>query len=160
MSEKAKTAVPEGMHTVTTHLWFQGNCVEAIKFYKKAFGAVEATPPVTAPGFETIMHAMLSIGTSRIMMADAWPGTWEQAPAEGTTASLWLYVEKCDEAFQQAVDAGCEVIMPMSDSFWGDRFGKVKDPFGHCWALASHRWNMTPEEIAKGQRLWLASLKK
>ena len=66
--------------------------------------------------------------------------------------SFWVYVKDCDFLFNRAVEAGCEVLMPMEDAFWGDRFGKVKDPFGHCWAIASFKWILTPEEIEERQK--------
>ncbi len=69
-----------------------------------------------------------------------------------------MYVEDCDVIFNRAVEAGCEVLMPMADAFWGDRFGKVKDPFGHCWAIATHKWVLTPEEMQERQQEWLKSL--
>ncbi len=158
MPQKAPKPIPDGMNTITTHLWFNGNCKEAIDFYKKAFGAKEATPPVLTHDGKAIMHAMLKFGDSNIMMADAWPGEWEQGPRGSSTAGLWVYVEDCDDVFNQATDAGCEVLMPMADAFWGDRFGKVKDSFGHCWAIATYQWVLTPEEMQERQKEWLKSL--
>jgi PhnB protein len=160
MAKQAEQPVPQGMHTVTTHLWFAGQCGEAVDFYQKAFGAELAEPPVTGPDGKSVMHAMLRLGDSRIMMADAWPGGWETGPDSGATAGLWLYVTDCDGLFKRATEAGCEVMMPMQDAFWGDRFGKVKDPFGHGWAIATHQWILTPEEIHEREREWLKSLSK
>ncbi len=158
MAERAPKPVPEGMNTLTTHLWFTGNCGEAVEFYQIALGAEPAGPVVHAPDGKGVLHAMLTIGTSHVMMADAWPGGWEQGPEKSATAGLWVYVEDCDALFNRAVEKGCEVVMPMEDAFWGDRMGKVKDPFGHCWAIASHQWEYTPEEIEKGQQEWLKSM--
>jgi len=93
-------------------------------------------------------------------MADAWPGNWEQGPATSASASMWVYVEDCDAVFNRAVEAGCEILEEMMDAFWGDRNGKVKDPFGHCWSIASHKWILTPEEMQKGQKEWEEGLKK
>jgi len=157
MPEKAPKPIPDGMHTITTHLWFNGNCKEAIPFYKKAFGAKEVAPPVPTEDGKAIMHVILKIGDSNIMMADAWPEAWEQGPHNSTSAGLWVYVEDCDGAYKQSIDAGCEAIKPMADACWGDRFGKVKDPFGHCWAIASHKWIMSLEEIQERQQEWLKS---
>ncbi len=92
------------------------------------------------------------------MMADGWPGAWERGPNKVATAGLWVYVDDCDALFKQATDAGCQVLMPLEDAFWGDRMGKVKDPYGHCWAIATHKWVFTPEEMKKRQQEWLKKL--
>jgi len=94
----------------------------------------------------------MRIGDSNLMMADAWPNMWEQAPKSSTTASLFIYVEDCDRLFERAVKQGCQTVMPPADMFWGDRMGKIKDTFGHSWAIATNKWIMTPEEIEKGQK--------
>jgi len=159
MPRPAPRPVPEGMNTITTHLWFNGDCARAIDFYQKALGAEPVGPPVPTPDGKGVMHAMLRIGNSHIMMADAFPGAWEKGPRESATAGLFLYVENCDQIFDRATKAGCEAIMTVSDQFWGDRMGKIKDPFGHCWAIATHKWLMTPEEMQKGQEEWLKSMK-
>ncbi len=157
MPEKAPKAIPDGMHTVTIHLRFNGNCKEAIQFYEKAFSTAMIAPPVeTEDG--SIMHAMLKIGDSNIMMADAMPKSYEQGPTGISTVSMWIYIDECDALYQQAVDAGCEVMWEMMDAFWGDRMGKVKDPYGHCWAIASHKWVLTPEEMEEHQEEWLKSM--
>jgi PhnB protein len=157
MPTKALKKVPDGMNTVTTELWFNGNCLQAIDFYQKAFGAELAGEKALAPDGKSVLHAMMKIGDSNIMMADAWPGNWEKGPDNSSTAGIFLYVENCDELYNRALSAGCEVVNEMMDAFWGDRMGKVKDPYGHCWSIASHKWDMTPEEIAKGQEEWLKS---
>lgn len=159
MPEKAPQPIPEGMHTITVHLWFNGNCKEAIDFYQKVFGAELAAPPVPGVDGKGIMHAMLKLGDSNIMMADAWPGHWEQGPKDSASASMWCYVEDCDALFNRAVEAGCEVLEEMMDAFWGDRNGKIKDPFGHCWSFASHKWILTEEEMQERMQEWLKSLK-
>lgn len=155
--KKALKPVPEGMHNITPELWFNGNCAEAIDFYKKAFNAQLAGEVHYSPDGKSVMHAMLRIGDSNIMMADAWPGGWEKGPVDGATAALFLYVEDCDALYNQALGAGCEMMYEMMDAFWGDRMGKVKDPFGHCWSIATAKWEMTPEEIQKGQDEWFRS---
>ena len=160
MPKPAPGPVPAGMHTITPHLWFNGDCAQAIEFYQKAFGAELAAPVAQGPGGKGVMHAMLKLGNSHIMMADAWPGAWEKAPQGGATAGLFIYVEDCDRLLERATKAGCEVIFPMADMFWGDRMGKVKDPYGHCWGIATHRWIMTEEEVAKGQEEWFKSFKR
>ena len=159
MPQPAPSPVPEGMNTLTTQLWYNGDCGRAIDFYQKAFGAELAGPVAHAPNGKSVMHAMLKIGNAHVMMADAWPGMWEKGPQGGATAGLFVYVADCDRLFERAAQAGCETIFPMADMFWGDRMGKVKDPFGHCWGIATHKWIMTPEEMKQGQDAWLASMK-
>lgn len=156
--KKALRPVPEGMNTVTTELWFNGNCNEAVNFYKKAFNAAVAGDIAYGPDGKSVMHAMIRIGDSNIMMADAWPGGWEKGPIDGITAGIFLYVDDCDALYHQSVNAGCKVMSEMMDAFWGDRMGKVKDPYGHSWGIASCKWEMTPEEIQKGQEEWLKSM--
>lgn len=145
----AVPAVPPGFRTVTPHLVIRG-AAKAIEFYKKAFGAEEI---MRMPGMgpDSIGHAELKIGDSIIMLADEFPGMPVQSPAKlgGTTVNLHLYVKDCDATFNQAVAAGAKVTMPLMDMFWGDRFGKVMDPFGHEWAVATHKEDVTPEECAR-----------
>ncbi len=93
-------------------------------------------------------------------MADAWPEHWEQGPKESASASIWLYVEDCDALYNRALDAGCEVLQQIMDAFWGDRMGRVKDPFGHCWSIASHKWILTEEEMQERMNEWLKSLEQ
>lgn len=155
MAEKAKRAVPEGMSTITMHLWFSGNCSKAIEFYKRTFDAQLPGPAVQWPNSDLIMHAMLKIGDSNIMMADAHPSAYEQGPGDRATAGLFCYVENCDLYYDRAVDAGCEVLEEMMDAFWGDRLGKIKDPFGHTWAFATHKWIYSPEEMQQKQQEWM-----
>jgi PhnB protein len=146
------------MNTITASLWFSGNCKQALEFYQKAFGAELMGEAAPMPDGSGIMHAMMRLGNSHLMMADAWPGFWEQGPKDYATTGLWLYVEDSDALYNKAVKAGCEVLEEIMDAFWGDRMGKVKDPFGHTWAIATHKWIFTPEEMQKGQEEWLASL--
>ena len=147
MAQKAPKPVPAGMHTITPQLWFNGNCNEAIEFYQKAFRAELTGNIVPSPDGRYVWHSMLKIGDSHFMMADTMAGSWEKGPERGTTVSLWLYVENCDEVYNHAVNNGCEVVFPVDDMFWGDRTGKVKDPYGHCWAIASQRMIYTREEV-------------
>ena len=158
MPQKAPKPVPDGMHTVTPHLWFNGNCKAALAFYNKVFGVETVSPPVPTPDGKGIMHAMIRFGDSHIMMADALKHRWEQGPDQSTTAALFLYVEDCDALYDRALEAGCEVVDEMMDTFWGDRMGEVKDPFGHCWSIASHKWVLSPEEMQKAEQAWLNNL--
>ncbi len=143
--------IPEGFRTVTPHMVVK-DAGGAIEFYKKAFGAEEVMR-MPGPGGQGVMHAELKIGDSMVMLCDEFPqaGHWRAPESlKGTTVTLALYVEDVDKAFQRAVDAGATVSMPVMDTFWGDRYGKVTDPFGHEWGLATHKLDLTPEEIAKG----------
>lgn len=147
MATKAASHIPEGMRTITTSLWFDGRCREAIETYARVLGFSLRGEIVPSPDGKHVWHALAALGDSNVMMADAQPGSFERGPKDGTTASLWLYVEDCDALMRRAVDAGWEVVMPMMDAFWGDRFGKVKDPFGHVWAIATFKEVLTPEEM-------------
>src|SRR5262245_2056414 len=140
-------AIPEGQHSVTPHLVVRGG-VKAIAFYKQAFGAVERYRSEGPGG--TLMHAELQIGDSRVFLADAMPGS-AASPVElkGSAVILNLYVDGVDALWARAVAAGAKVTMPLGDQFWGDRYGQVQDPFGHLWALAQHKEDLTPEEVGR-----------
>ena len=110
---------------------------QAIDFYKRAFGAQEGERMV-GPDGQSVMHADIKIGDSMVMLCDEFPQMGNRSPHTlgGTTASIFLYVSDVDSAFKRAVHAGAKAIMPPADMFWGDRFGKLVDPFGHEWAMA------------------------
>lgn len=138
--------IPPGMHTITPHLVCAG-AADAIEFYKKAFNAEELA---RLPGPDgKLMHALIKIGDSMAMLVDEYPEWGSLGPnaRHGTSVTLHLYVEDADGRFQQAVDAGCTVRMPLADTFWGDRYGIVQDPFGHQWSIATHIRDVSPEEI-------------
>ncbi len=139
--------IPEGMHSVTPHLVVDG-AAAAIEFYKKAFGATEAARMPGPNG--KLIHAMVKIGDSNVMLVDEFPemgGTGPKA-LKGTPVTMHLYVRDADAVFNSAVAAGAEVRMPMADMFWGDRYGLVIDPFGHQWSIATHKRDLTPEQMA------------
>lgn len=158
MAQKAPSPVPTGMNTLTPHYWYNGNCRKAIDFYTKTFKAELMGEIIPTPDGTGVWHAMLKIGNSTIMMADATPSGWEKGPETGTTISTWLYVEDCDTFFNTAVKNGCEVTMPMMDAFWGDRMGQFKDQFGHCWTVATNKWIYTPEEMQQKQEEMMAQM--
>lgn len=158
MPEKAPKPVPEGMNTLTTQLLFNGNCQQAIEFYKRAFNALLVGEIAYGPDGKSVMHAMLRFGDSNLILCDAFPGGWEKGPTDHVTASVYMYVNDCDEVFKQAVSAGCSVTFDMMDTFWGDRMGNLKDPYGHSWGIASQKWIMSREEVAKGQEEWMKTL--
>jgi len=152
------SAIPEGFHTITPGLTCK-NAAAAIELYKKAFGATEVSRMPSPDG--RIMHAELKIGDSHLFLADEYPGM-SAAPAAGATPShsLYLYVRDVDSAYQRAVDAGCTGVMPVADMFWGDRFGKVIDPFGHHWNLATHTEEVAPAEMERRAKEWMAQMAK
>lgn len=149
---KATRAVPEGYHTITPQLTLE-NAAAAIEWYKKALGAEELARMVGPDG--RIMHAELRIGDSRFMVNDVMGATRSPRATGGSPASLWLYVEDCDALFNRAIAAGGRVLDgPMgalSDQFWGDRSGTFSDPEGYLWTIASHKEDLTPEEIEQRQ---------
>jgi PhnB protein len=153
-------AVREGYQTVTPALTVR-NGAEAIEFYKKAFGAEEIMR-VPGPDGKSIMHAEIRVGTSRIMLGDEAPSMGCLAPVTlgGPGGSLYVYVPDVDAAFKQAVAAGAKALMPVNDMFYGDRFGQVEDPSGHRWGLATHVEDLAPEEMARRQREFFASMAK
>lgn len=145
----AVSPIPPGFHTVTPHLAVRG-AAKALEFYKKAFGA-ETIMCMPGPDGKSVAHAEMKIGDSIIMIADEWPNMALAAPEKfgGTTVSIMLYVKNADATFNQAVAAGAKVTMPLMNMFWGDRYGKVTDPFGHEWAIATHIEDVPPEEMGK-----------
>jgi PhnB protein len=141
--------IPEGFHSITPHITVH-DAAGAIDFYKKAFGAQEmARMPMPDGG--KLMHAMIKIGDSYIMMVDEFPEMKCLGPRTigGSPVTLHLYVDNVDAAFKRAVDAGCTADMPVEDMFWGDRYGKVVDPYGHHWSLATHIKDASEKEIAE-----------
>ncbi|BBU27647.1 glyoxalase/bleomycin resistance protein/dioxygenase superfamily protein [Caballeronia pedi] len=153
MSTSAVKPIPEGMHTLTPHLVCAG-AADAIEFYKRAFGAVELG---RLPGPDgKLMHAMVKIGDSTLMLVDEFPQFGSVGPKElkGSPVTIHLYVEDVDATVKQAESAGAKVTMPVADMFWGDRYGRLEDPFGHQWSVATHVRDVAPEEMkqAMGQQ--------
>ncbi len=145
---EAKKAIPDQYHTITPHIVVR-NAAQAIEFYKKALGAEELYR-MPGPG-GMIMHAEIKIGNSIVMMADENPQMGDKSPQTlgGTTGGLMMYCENVDQAYDRMVKAGGTSEMPPADMFWGDRYCRVRDPFGHSWALATHVRDVTPEEMQK-----------
>src|SRR5260370_37730256 len=141
--------VPAGFHSLTPHLVVKG-ASQAIEFYKKAFGAEEITR-VPGPDGKSLMHAEIKIGDSRLFLVDEFPQMGSLGPhgIGGTPVLIHVYMEDVDTVFNQAVGAGAQVGMPLEDAFCGDRYGQVTDPFGHKWSLATHKEDLTPEELSK-----------
>lgn len=152
MSKKVK-AIPDGYRTVTPFLSLK-EAAKAIAFYEKAFDA-KVMEKHTTPD-NKIMHAVIKIGDSLIMIADEFPefgcGITSPTSLKGSTVLLHIYVEDVDAAFNKAVKAGAKVQKPLEDMFWGDRYGQITDPFGHLWSLATHKQDLSPDEIEQGSQ--------
>jgi PhnB protein len=151
MTNSAVKPIPTGMHSLTPHLICDG-AAEAIAFYVKAFNAVELSRLPGPNG--KLMHAMLRIGDSTLMLNDEAPDWGMLGPKKlkGSSIALHLYVEDVDAAFARAVAAGAKVTMPLADMFWGDRYGQLEDPFGHRWSMATHKRDVTAEEMQEAMR--------
>ncbi|MGB2671487.1 MAG: VOC family protein [Candidatus Acidiferrum sp.] len=150
--------IPEGYHSISPAITCK-NAASAIEFYKEAFGATEMNR-MSGPG-GTVMHAELCIGDSVIFVSDEWPGM-AAAPTPGAIPSsyLFLYAPDVDTVFQRAIAAGATAAMPVTDMFWGDRYGKITDPFGHSWGIATHVEDVSPDEIARRSAEWTANAAK
>jgi PhnB protein len=148
-ARKAAPPAASAQQSVTPYL-VVSNGEHAIAFYKQAFGAEELYR-MPAPDGQRLMHASLQINGSCVMLADEFPeygGNRGPDMVGSTTVTIHMYVPNADKAFAQAVAAGATVIMPLADMFWGDRFGKLRDPFGHEWSIAHHVRDVPPAEIA------------
>jgi uncharacterized glyoxalase superfamily protein PhnB len=146
----AKT-LPQGQHSVTPHLVVRG-AARAIDFYKEALGAEEDMRMPTPDGKN--MHPEIQLGDSKVYLVD----DFDDSPEEGigspdkigaTTFTVHLFVDDVDAAVARAAAAGAKVTLPPTDMFWGDRYGRIRDPFGHSWSIATHGKDLTPEEIRK-----------
>jgi len=148
---KATQTIPHGMPTLTPHLIIKG-AAKAIDFYKKAFGAEEMSRMPTPDG--RLIHACLKFGNSTLFLCDEFPesgcGGASPQTLNNSHATMHVFVDDVDTAFQRAIDAGATAVMPPQDMFWGDRYGRLVDPFGQPWSLATHKEDLTPEEIKKG----------
>lgn len=151
--------VPEGYHTLTPYFTVR-DAARAIEFYKQAFGAQERGVMKGPDG--KVMHAELKIGDSIVMLADEFPEFGAVAPESGgsTSMGLHIYVDNVDHAFDRAVKAGAKVEMPVSDQFWGDRYGKLRDPFGHRWSIATHVKDMSADEMKRSMDEAMAQMQK
>jgi len=152
-------AIPEGQHSITPHLVVSSGAA-AVTFYKTAFGAeilgVHYTPDAK------VMLRGLKIGDSTLFLTDEFPGMSSPSPKTlgGSCVVLNLYSENVDRLFDQAVKAGAVVTMPLSNQFWGDRYGQLQDPFGHRWALGQRIENVSPEEMERRGREVFAQMAK
>jgi len=149
--------IPEGYHSVTPYLTVD-DAAAAIEFYKKAFGATERGRMEAPDG--TIGHAELAIGDSILMLSDQFPQGSTRSPKDlgGTTGSIFMYVGDVDAVVARAIDAGATIAMEVADQFWGDRFGTVRDPFGHLWSVATHIEDVPPDEMAERAKAAMAGM--
>lgn len=156
---KAKSAVPEGLQTVTPMLTLE-NGAQTIEWYKKALGAEELSRSTGPDG--KIMHSEIRIGSSRIMLHDAMMGGKGPKTLGGSPASLWIYVDDCDSLFNRAVSAGAHVppgpMGQMQDQFWGDRCGSLSDPEGYVWTIATRKEDLTRDEMMQRQEAWMKQM--
>jgi PhnB protein len=156
MSNPAKP-IPDGYHSLQPYLIVR-DAAKALEFYQTVFSATEVVR-MTMPGGDQIMHAELRIGDSILMLSEEAPNWNVHSPVKygGSPVSLLLYVADVDAQFARATAAGCTPIAPPMDMFWGDRYCKFTDPFGHVWAVATHISDPTPAEIAEGARKMFCS---
>ena len=145
MLKKGKP-VPRGYRTVTPYLIIK-DAASAIDYYKRAFRA-KVLMCLSEPSGK-VGHAEIKIGDSRIMLADEYPEMGSRGPQSlgGSPVCILLYMDDCDEIFDRAIARGAKVIRPMSDQFYGDRAGTLEDPFGHVWTIATHKEDLSTEEI-------------
>ncbi len=143
----ATPAIPPGMTAITPHLTCR-NAAAAIDFYQRAFGAVEVARLPSPDG--KLAHALLTIGGASLMLVDEYAeqGMLSPQALNGSPVTIHLYVADADATFAQAIAAGATVAMPLADMFWGDRYGRLVDPFGHHWSVATHLRDLSPDEIA------------
>jgi PhnB protein len=141
--------IPKGYHALTPYLRVRG-AAAAIDFYNKAFGATELLR-LTTPDGTGIMHAEVMIGDSHLMLGEEAPQMGLMSPLahNGVGSGVHLYVKDVDAVFARAVELGAKPAMPPQDMFWGDRYGKLTDPFGHEWSIATHVEDVSDEETRR-----------
>jgi len=152
--------IPEGSHSVTASLVVKGG-KQAIEYYKNAFGAKELSVSLWPDG-EKVMHAELQIGDTKFYLGDEFPEMGAVSPKTlgGSPVSLNIYTEDCDAMFNKAVSLGATANMPPADMFWGDRYGKLTDPFGHNWGIGTHKEDISIEEMERRGKEAMAEMAK
>jgi uncharacterized glyoxalase superfamily protein PhnB len=138
---KSNRPIPEGLHSLTPQLVVK-DATKLVDFLKSAFGA-SVMHVMPGPDGKGVMHGAARVGDSTVFFCDV-PGF-----AKPTTANLFLYVPDVDAAFARATSAGAKPAAPVTDMFWGDRWGMVEDPFGNTWQIATHVEDVSPDEMAK-----------
>jgi PhnB protein len=156
MSKTRVKPIPDEMHTVTPHLVCAG-AADAIEFYKKAFNAVEIGRMAGPQG--KLLHGLIRIGDSKVMLVDEFPdwGSFGPKSLKGSPVTMHLYVENVEAFVAQASAAGAKITMPLQDMFWGDRYCKLEDPFGHHWSVATHVRDVSPEEMQQAAQKHVVS---
>ena len=147
--------IPDGYATATPYLIIK-DTAGAIAFYEAAFGAAEL---FRMPGPDgAIVHAEIQIGNSRIMLGEECPDWGAIGPKTlgGSPVGICLYVEDVDALAERAVAAGATLSKPVADQFYGDRSGKLEDPYGHVWTVATHKEDVTPEEMQRRMDAFMA----
>ena len=141
--------IPEHLNSVNASIVCTP-CADAIDFYRRAFGAEEVGPRMTGPD-GMIAHAQIRIGDTVVMLGDEWPGGPTQAPTSlgGTTAALFMYTDDVDAMWERALAAGAEVVFPLEVQFYGEKGGRVRDPFGHTWGISQRIEVITDEEMQR-----------
>ncbi|HYZ50235.1 MAG TPA: VOC family protein [Nitrososphaeraceae archaeon] len=159
MSESVKI-IPEEYHSINPYLVVR-NADKAIEFYKKAFGAEERFR-MHGPDGKTILHADLKIGDSVFMLTEEYPEMKALSPESigGSPISLYVYVKDVDTIFNRAVSEGATMLHPVRDEFYGDRAGYLKDPFGHLWSIATHKKDLSPDELRKAGQAFFEEMSK
>ena len=159
MNESVKT-IPEGYHSINPYLVVR-DAARAIEFYKKAFGAEERFR-MHRPDGKNIMHADLKIGDSVFMLTEESKEMKALSPESvgGSSVCLYVYVKDVDRVFNQAVSEGATVLDPVRDQFYGDRSGYLRDPFGHLWSLATHKKDLSPDELRKAGEAFFEEMSK
>ena len=154
----AVNPIPDGFNTISAYLVVK-NSVEALDFYQLAFGA-ESGVRMAGPDGQSTLHCEMRIGNSTIMLTDENPQWGMKSPQSlgGSPVSLHIYVQDADKLFERAITAGCTVKSPMADAFWGDRYGKVTDPFGHDRGISTHKEDLSAEEINKRATEFFANM--
>jgi PhnB protein len=157
MNEAKK--IPEGYHSITPVLIVK-NGDAAIEFYKKGFGAEERRCMKSPDG--RVAHAELKLGDSLFMLSDEYPEMKCHSPNSigGSPVSMYVYVEDVDALFDKAVSAGAKVLDPVKDQFWGDRHGRLEDPFGHLWSIATHKKDLSEEEMKSAAEAAFSQMSK
>jgi len=143
-------AIPQGYHSITPHL-VVNNGVDAIEFYKRAFGAV-VEYRYNGPNNKSITYTKLRIGDSPILLSEEFPNTEEigcRSPKTigGSSVTIHIFTEDVDNLFNQAISADLTAVFPVTDMFWGDRYGQLVDPYGHFWSIATHKEDLCDGEI-------------
>ncbi len=157
MKNNHENSTPEGYHSLTPSLTIKG-AKQAIDFYQRALGASVVHCMEMPDG--AVMHAEMTVGDSRFMLADEFPdwGVISPQTLGGTPVNLYLYVADADAAFAQAIKAGAKELRPPTTEFWGDRMGQFLDPFGHKWTVATRVEEVSPEETARRGEEWTKNM--